>query len=451
MLQAGVLIRWLCAALLASAASSVHAAPATAPTAEARDRGEPIELAPTPVRPGPVQTWSLQQVMRAVEHNHPRVRAERARRGEVDADVLTARWSIPNPIVMTDNGTAEFTYRLGLTQRVELGGKRRRRVELAMARYAVLDADLRVVAAGLRADARRTYMEAFFAQEREKMLIELIRSIDELLAIADARPGDIPKSDVLEVRIVRLKARQALETSKFEHLQADIRLNNMLGNEAAVELELTSPARERPPRWLDLKNDDWRTEFLGAYENLLAEALKHRPELERLLRERDILGQEERLRRSERAPDLYLSVGPDFVPEPDYSRVNKGVFAMLSFDVPLFDRQQGPLAGVRARRARLNLEHDALRTDIARQVADAVAFACFQQSQYRLYERELVPAADAVYADALGAFLADQTPFLVVVRAQESRVLTRLEYLRSLAAYHIGLATVEQTLGTPAI
>lgn len=409
------------------------------------------ELGPTPARPGPVQQWSLEQLMRAVEGKHPRIQAERARRGIVDADVLTARWSIPNPVVMTDNGTAEYTYRLGLTQKIELGGKRRRRISLAMARYAVLESDLRVLAASLRADARRTYMDAFFAQERERMLIELIRSIDELLAIADARPGDIPKADVLEVRIIRLKARQALENSKFEHLQADIRLNNMLGNDAAVELVLASPARDKPPRWLDLKNDDWRTEFLAAYEALLAEALTHRPELERQLRERSVLHEEERLRRSERAPDLLLSVGPDFVPEPDYSRLHHGVFAMLSLDVPLFDRQQGPLADVRARRAQLSLAGDALRTDIAREVADAVAFACFQQSQFRLYERELVPAADAVYDDALRAFNANQTPFLVVVRAQESRVLTRLEYLRSLAAYHAGLAEVERALGTPAI
>lgn len=422
-----------------------------APVANAAPVVDKPELGPTPTRPGPVQRWSLQQVMRAVESNHPRIRAEQARRGVVDADVLTARWSIPNPVVMTDSGTAEYTYRVGITQRVELGGKRRRRVSLAMARYAVLDADLRVLAASLRADARRTYMEAFFSQERERMLIELIRSIDDLLAIADARPGDIPKSDVLEVRIVRLKARQALENSKFEHLLADIRLNNLLGNKAEIELELSSPARDRPPRWLDLKNDDWRTEFLAAYQALLAEALKHRPELERLLRERDVLAHEERLHRSERAPDLLVSVGPDFVPEPDYSFVHPGVFAMVSFDVPLFDRQQGPIAGARARRVQLGLTGDAVRTDIAREVADAVAFACFQQSQFRLYERELVPAADAVYNDALAAFMMNQTPFLVVVRAQESRVLTRLEYLRSLTAYHAGIAEVERALGTPAI
>lgn len=447
----GLALVWL--ALLASPASaapvSLGAVAAPVPLDRPVDLIEAPELQPAPIRPGPVQTWSLGQVMRAVEGNHPAIRAESARRQILDAGVRTARSSIPNPVVLSDNGTAEFTYRLGLTQTLELGGKRRRRVELALARHAILEVDLRVLAARLRADARRTYMEAFFAQEREATLIDLIRSVDALLAIADARPGDTPKSDVLEVRITRLKARQALEQAKFEHLQADLRLNNLLGNEPSVELVLSSPARDQPPRWLAAHDDDWRREFLVAHDALLAEALRERPELQRLLRERELLGREERIARAARVPDLVASLGPDFVPHP--GGVHVGVFWMLGFQVPIFNRQQGPLQEIAARRHQLELVGDALRRDIGRQVADAVALACFSQSQYRLYERELVPAADAVYSDALLAFQSNQVPFLVAVRAQESRVLVRLEYLRSLAAYHIALAGVEQALGVPAI
>ena len=407
------------------------------------------ELAPAPERPGPVQTWSLEQVIRTVEINHPRMRAAQATRAVLEAGVLTARSSRPNPLLLSDNGTAEYTYRVGVTQTLELGGKRRRRVELAMARNAAVDVDLAVLAATLRAEARRTYMEAFFAQEREKTLIELLTSIDELLRIADERPGDIPRADVLEVRITRLKARQALEQAKFEHLQADLRLNNLLGNEPSVELVLSSPARDQPPRWLAAHDDDWRREFLVAHDALLAEALRERPELQRLLRERELLGREERIARAARVPDLVASLGPDFVPHP--GGVHVGVFWMLGFQVPIFNRQQGPLQEIAARRHQLELAGDALRRDIGREVADAVALTCFSQSQYRLYERELVPAADAVYSDALLAFQSNQVPFLVAVRAQESRVLVRLEYLRSLAAYHIALAGVEQALGVPAI
>lgn len=407
----------------------------------------PPELAPTPERPGPIQTWSLEQVIRTVEANHPRMRAAQAADAVFAAGAQTARSSRPNPALLSDNGSAEYTYRLGVTQMFELGGKRRRRVELAMARHAALDVDLQVLAASLRAEARRTYMEAFFAQEREKMLIELLTSIDELLRIADERPGDIPKSDVLEVRITRLKARQALEQSKFDHLQADIRLNSLLDNPPAVELVLASPARESPPRWLEPRNDDWRTEFLAAYDSLVDQAQHRRPELQRVLRDRDILTKEERIIRADRIPNALVSAGPDFVPVPAHHAVHTGLFVMLNLEIPVLNRQQGPLAEVAARQAQLGLQEEALRHDIARQVADAVAFACFQQSQYRLFQLELVPAADAVYSDALQAFLTGQTPFLVAVRAQESRVLTRLEYLRSLAAYHISLAGVEQALG----
>ncbi len=453
-------------ALTALVAAPVHAAPpvklgaVAAPVPAPRpvlpqDRAVdlidlPPELYPTPQRPGPVQTWSLGQVMRTVEATHPRMRAEQARAAILSAGVVTARTSIPNPVFLNDNGTAEYTYRVGITQTIELGGKRRRRVELALARHTILEVDLRILAATLRAEARRTYMEAFFAQEREKTLIDLILSVDDLLRAADARPGDIPKSDVLEVRITRLKARQALETAKFEHMQADLRLNNLLGNKAEVELELSTPARDRPPRWLAASEDDWRHEFLTAHDALLAEALRERPELHRPLREREVLGKEERLVRANRIPNVIASLGPDFVPL-QAGGVHVGVFWMLGMEIPVFNRQQGPMQEVAARRAQLDAEGDALRRDIGRQVADAVALACFSQSQYRLYERELVPAADAVYADALAAFRGENAPFLVAVRAQESRVLVRLEYLRSLTAYHIALAGVEQALGYPAI
>ena len=408
---------------------------------------EPRELAPAPLRPGPVQRWTVERVVRAVETNHPRMAALKAQRGVLDARVLTARSSIPNPYILSDNGTAEYTYRLGITQTFELG-KRRRRVEVAGAQVGVHEADLRILAATLRAEARRTYMEAFFAQEREAQFIALIRSVDELLGQAEALPGDIPRADVLEANTTRLHARQALEQAKFEHLQADIRLNSLLGNPPSVELELVSPARDRPPSWLDLHNDDWRNEFLAAYDHLIVEALRQRPELARLKSTREVVNKEERLARANRAPDMVVSAGPDMVPG---GKPMWGAFFMLSLEVPILNRQQGPLAEVRATREQIDQEGAALAHEIARQLADAVALASFQQSQLRLYEVELLPAADAVYEDARQAFLANQSPFLVAVRAQEARVLVYLAYFRALSAYHVALAGVEQALGFPAI
>ncbi|MDC0715856.1 TolC family protein [Nannocystis bainbridge] len=411
------------------------------------DKPEPRELAPAPLRPGPTQRWTVDRVVRAVESKHPRMAALKAKRGVLDARVLTARTSMPNPYLLSDNGTAEYTYRLGFTQTFELG-KRRRRVEVAGAQVGVHDADLRILAAELRAEARRTFMEAFFAQEREAQFIALIRSVDELLGQAEALPGDIPRADVLEASTTRLHARLALEQAKFEHLQADIRLNSLLGNAPSVELVLISPARDRPPSWLELDNDDWRNEFLAAYDHLIVEALRRRPELARLKSTREVVNKEERLARANRAPDMVVSAGPDMVPQ---GKPMWGAFFMLSLEVPLFNRQQGPMAEVRATREQIDSEGAALAHEIARQLADAVALASFQQSQLRLYEGELLPAADAVYEDARQAFLANQSPFLVAVRAQEGRVLVYLAYFRALAAYHVALAGVEQALGFPAI
>lgn len=418
------------------------------PTPTVPVRPEPRELAPAPLRPGPLQRWTLATVMRKVEAEHPRIRSLQAERPVLAAKVLAARTSIPNPILLSDNGTAESTYRLGLTQTLELGGKRRRRVDVAEAQIGVHEAELRILAASLRAEARRTYMEAFFAQERESWLIALIRGIDELLDLAEGQPGELPRADVLEARMTRLHARQALEQAKFEHLQADIRLNNLLGNPPSVELELVSPARDRPPAWLSPNSDDWREEFLTAYDRLIAEALRQRPELARLRSAREVVQRAERLARAERVPDVTLSLGSDRVTggQPRW-----GAFFMVALEIPIFERRQSALAEARARREQLDQERAALEHAIARQLADAVALASFQQAQLRLYEDELLPAAEAVYEGARQAFLGGQAPFLVAVRAQEQRVLVHLAYLRALAGYHVALAGVEQALGVPAI
>ncbi|HEY8379486.1 MAG TPA: TolC family protein, partial [Nannocystis sp.] len=127
------------------------------PTPTVPVRPEPRELAPAPLRPGPLQRWTLATVMRKVEAEHPRIRSLQAERPVLAAKVLAARTSIPNPILLSDNGTAESTYRLGLTQTLELGGKRRRRVDVAEAQIGVHEAELRILAASLRAEARRTY------------------------------------------------------------------------------------------------------------------------------------------------------------------------------------------------------------------------------------------------------------------------------------------------------
>lgn len=74
------------------------------------------ELSPAPRRPGPVQRWTLATVLQAVGTRHPRIAALQAERGVVDARVLAARASIPNPSILSDNGTAEYTYRLGFSR-----------------------------------------------------------------------------------------------------------------------------------------------------------------------------------------------------------------------------------------------------------------------------------------------------------------------------------------------
>ena len=67
----------------------------------------------------------------------------------------------------------------------------------------------------------------------------------------------------------------------------------------------------------------------------------------------------------------------------------------------------------------------------------------------RLYETEILPAADLNVKSARAAYTAGQIPFLTLVEAQRSTVELRERYYETVAAHRRRLATLERMLGGP--
>lgn len=61
--------------------------------------------------------------------NNPTLKAARAKLGISDAQILQAGL-LSNPNIISDNGFAEDTFRVGIEQTIELGNKRSRRIKL---------------------------------------------------------------------------------------------------------------------------------------------------------------------------------------------------------------------------------------------------------------------------------------------------------------------------------
>jgi len=84
-----------------------------------------------------IQIITLDQAMDQAIKNNLGLRATQAKLGVSEAQILTANTRL-NPALVTDNGVAEKSYRLGIAQTIELGGKRQKRTALAEAQRDVV-------------------------------------------------------------------------------------------------------------------------------------------------------------------------------------------------------------------------------------------------------------------------------------------------------------------------
>jgi cobalt-zinc-cadmium efflux system outer membrane protein len=404
----------------------------------------------------PATPLTLDQAIQTAITNNPQVKAAQARLGVSDAEIQTAS-ALPNPTLLSDNGIAEKTYRLGVTQTLEMGGKRKQRVAVAHAQREVLQAEINTQLLELKTEVRRAYTQLYNAQERQRTYENILQVTQELVAIAQNREkaGDVSKLDVLQTDIMRVNANNDLQISAVEVLNARNRLNALLNQPLTTELALAppntvptlaptlAPVQPVPPTGPILQGGV--SQLDADLDNLIAEALNRRPELQQNLRNIEVTRHQTALARANRIPDLTLAAGPDLVTEPGQKEVS--VFIMGNLELPLFNRQQGPLLEAQARRMQLSQEQAALKNRITLEVTNA--FTNFKANQARIhrYESELLPYSVAVVDKSRLAFQEGKTSILTPISAQQAYMKTRLGYLQALTDFQNNISDLERAVG----
>lgn len=401
----------------------------------------------------PVQTLTLQQALDQAVANNPALRATRTRLGVTEAEIVTAG-ARPNPSIVSDNGIAEKTYRLGVEQTFQIGGKRRKQVAVAQAQRDVLLAEINTAVLDLRTEVRRAYTRLFNAQQRLKSAEEIVATNDLLVNVALKREkaGDIANLDVQQARVALLRSKNDAQVTFGEVVQARTAFNVLLGQPLATTWELSAPTLTMTPHPpvgdTTIEPVPLRGEISlqqADLEALVQEALARRPELQQNVREITVTERQLALARANRLPDVTIAAGPDLVVE-DEKELN--AFVVASIPVPLFNRQQGPILEARARRTQLEAQQSALRNRIVSEVTGAYTGFTLNQERIRRFETELLPAAENVVTMSRRSFEVGKSNILVPLNAQQDYVQVRLEYLQALQDYQNAISDLERAVGT---
>ena len=290
-----------------------------------------------PVSSWPPKAWNLQTLSLVALYFNPTLDLARARLARADAAIVTAG-ARPNPTLGLSPGIPNpYLLTLDFAIPIETAGKRGYRVQSARnldqaARIDLADSAWTVLS-GVRL-ALLNYLLASRSLEllhsEERVRADQVSILEQILSA-----GEIPKLDVDLARIELSKTQVAIRAAEGQVAEAKAALAAALGVPLASlqNAEFSWPDLDTPPT----------LESLSAAE-IQREAVLNRLDVRRSLAQYAAAEADLQLEIAKQYPDI--NIGPGYTYEEMHSFFTVG----LSSFVPLFNRNEGPIAEAEARR-----------------------------------------------------------------------------------------------------
>ncbi len=391
----------------------------------------PVASPPVP-QPTTSDGLTFEQVFAQAARDNLGVNAVRRRRAVAAAGVLIAGQR-PNPEFITGYTRSEPRLNYSVSQPVELGGKRARRLEVARGEVGLAELDEAAALRTLRRDVRVAYFNLALARDTLGLNRQAVEQANKLVELAQARfeAGDIAQFEVLQAKLA--SARAANEQTRAENVARIAR--------AALNQQLN----RAPDAPLDLQDSLFITPTPVRTAGLIGRALAQNVELRTA--EQQLATEQSRLRlaRAERIPDLLLEPGIESV-DPSLPH-GYGFKMQVTVPLPIFNRNRGEIARSNALVAQFAAERDATRQRIAAEIGQAALRLDAAREQVNFYEAKLLPDAEQVRELVEEAYRAGQTGLLPVIDAQRSAREVRQGYLQALFDYQSALADLEGAAG----
>lgn len=361
----------------------------------------------------------------------------------------------PNPTLNSEYGSTRFLRGEGendlavsVSQTIELGGKRNRRVALAQAELNQTRAEVLAIERRLAVEIRTSYTNAISAARQLDVLEELIAADAEMVRAVEARlkEGDVAPLDVNLIKVEADRFRVQAIQAKSELETQIIQIKTAIGADVTESLRL-APQPERPPR-LDMSLSEL-TEF----------AFRERADLQAAKLGEQLGSARVDLAKANAVPNVAASVkysrtrsvidfptrlgGGSFANAPD----NALVFG-VSVDIPLFNRNQGEIASSVGEKVQATRQREFLESTIKRDVAVAYRRYRAAAETLVLYSTQILPRAQENLRSVKAAYGIGEFSIFEVVNEQRRLTENITGYNQSMREYYTTLAELETAIGT---
>jgi cobalt-zinc-cadmium efflux system outer membrane protein len=322
-------------------------------------------------------------------------------------------------------------YAVTISQTLELGGKRQRRLDSARAATRVAGFDLAEVRRQIVFQTQSAFVGVQAAKAALALAEQNVKTMEDVERVQRFRAerGDISELELVRIQVQQftfqrdeLEARQALRSAK-------IALRALAGpDRIAEEFDVVG----------ELAFHD--VSYPGP--DLVGLALANRPDVKAAEAAREKARADVNLARANAAWDL--------TPLVEYKRIGADNTAGFGFSVPirLFDRNQGEIARTQVEADRVEETRRALLVQIRAEVGTALAAVEGQRQKVLALRDTYLPKAQQARETVAFAYRRGGLTVLDFLDAQRSYRETALNYIQSLGAYWAAVYQLEAAVGT---
>jgi len=334
------------------------------------------------------------------------------------------------------------TYGVGLTQPLELGGKRKYRILAARQGHTAAAATLKSFLLNLKLDATAAFADAL---AKTQTASQKRQAADYLTGLVEAqrhrvRVGDAGEVDLLQTRVEEQQVQDERLAAEAQAETAALALNGFLGRERGAERLIPRGSLEVPARQFDLPQ-------------LLTDALEKRPDLVALRHTRDAARTGIELAEAQRIPDVDVGLawthnGPVAINHPvDPTPSFEQLTLSFSLPLPLWNQNRAGIASARfaAIQVRKQLEAAELKAEVQlRQAHLAYRSALDRLARFRT---GILQDAEAVLEARRFSYSRGQTTLLELLEAQRAATEVRTGYIEALTDAVRALIDLERAAG----
>lgn len=360
----------------------------------------------------------------------------------------------PNPTLDVEQKSGRYTgsrgeseTSVGIALPLELGGKRRRRIELAQAELEAVEAEVADRERRLAAEVRSSHVEALAAL-RELETTENLNHLDlQTTRFVEARVNEGETAPIelnlLRVEVDRLRSRRALVEGRLK--ASLLRLKNLAGIPAAEPLrlreELSSPVLPAPP---------------ASLEAAIEIALRHRPDLKLARLNEEVAQAGLSLARANSTPDVtafsrYTLNRSSYEDTPVGVRNDRDRLLTfgVSIEIPVFNRNQGAKAESAAAISQAKTRREFLESVVRSEVESAYARYEAARAAVATYEQGVIARSHDNIRVVRAAYELGQFSITDLLNEQRRLVDSQRDFTETLSEQYRALADLQTALGIP--